>query len=723
MLYRILLPLFVVVHLWLLTSAAVQANEAVMSPTYAGKPLVDGLPLQALFPKATRFGDKESDLPVYAAYQLDELLGYAWLSDEINNLAGFAGKPIRLLIGLKPDGSFQDVTVIDHHEPVFLHGLGNESMHEFLAQYRNRSVRNQIIVGSAQNSQLSSQSDGGASGTVVFDGVTKATISVMIINDVVLSTALQVARARLEGFALPTQSRLLEKPITSQSWEALANNNLIHQWTLSQTEVEESLGRSLNSYPEFSNTTAPNTPFITLAYAYLNAPQVGVNLLGEARYKALMDRLTPGDHLLWVGSSGLYPHAEENYTPATVPSRLSLDQGGLSVEIRDINAPSEFNDIITPGAPRFSTAHFLRIKGSAGFDPGSPVDLKLHVNLARNHLISDSATFLSHYQLPDSEWEPVQIDTAKPLPLWIKLWMDRWVSVCILLIGLTVLIVSFIKQDRLSRWKHFHAFRWGYLAFTLFFIGFYAQGQLSVVNIFTLFHSIKDGFDITIFLLDPVIFILWIVTFISLFIWGRGLFCGWLCPFGALQEMSSWLGKKIGLKQIRVPATLHRRLIYLKYPIIGGLVAVSFYSLTWAEKLSEVEPFKTSITLVFIRHWPFVLYAVGLLIVGMFIHKFYCRYLCPLGAGLAAIGWLRRFELLKRVDFCGSPCQTCHHRCEIKAIKKSGEIDYNECVQCLECIVILNDEEQCVDKLLTRKKQKKAIASQRIPSVQIHQPS
>ena len=134
MLYRILLPLFVVVHLWLLTSAAVQANEAVMSPTYAGKPLIDGLPLQALFPKATRFGDKESDLPVYAAYQLDELLGYAWLSDEINNLAGFAGKPIRLLIGLKPDGSFQDVTVIDHHEPVFLHGLGNESMHEFLAQ-------------------------------------------------------------------------------------------------------------------------------------------------------------------------------------------------------------------------------------------------------------------------------------------------------------------------------------------------------------------------------------------------------------------------------------------------------------------------------------------------------------------------------------------------------------------------------------------------------------
>ena len=718
--HRVFLPLFLAAQLCLFFahSAPVYANNEVMSPEYAGKPLIDGLPLQALFAKATRFGGKQTDLPVYPAYQLDELLGYAWLSDEINDLAGFAGKPIRLLIGLRPDGSFQDVTVIDHHEPVFLHGLGNEAMHEFLAQYRDRSIRNQIIVGSAQNSQLSSNEGG----TVIFDGVTKATISVMIINDVVLSTALQVARARLDGFALPTQSRLVDKPITTQDWNALVGDQLIHTWTVPQASVEQELGRALDQYPEFTDEIDTGEPFIDLAYAYLNSPQVGINLLGKARYHALMARITPGDHLLWVGSNGLYPHVEPDYTPATVPSRLSLDQGGLSVEIRDINAPSELNKITTHGAPSYEATHFFRIKGSAGFDPGSPIDLKLHVHLPRNHLLSDDATFTSHYQLPTSEWEAVTIDTSKPMPLWMKLWLDRWVSVCILLVGLVVLIVSFIKQDSFSRSRHFHLFRWGYLTFTLFFIGFYAQGQLSVVNIFTLFHSLKDGFDLSIFLLDPVIFILWIVTFVSLFIWGRGLFCGWLCPFGALQEMASWLGKKLKCKQIRVPDKLHRTLIYLKYPIIGGLVALSFYSLTWAEKLSEVEPFKTSITLLFVRHWPFIVYAVGLLVVGMFIHKFYCRYLCPLGAGLAAIGLLRRFELLKRVDFCGTPCQTCHHRCEIKAIKKSGEIDYNECIQCLECIVILNDDEQCVDKLLTRKQQKKA-AAQQIPIVQAHQPS
>jgi len=50
---------------------------------------------------------------------------------------------------------------------------------------------------------------------------------------------------------------------------------------------------------------------------------------------------------------------------------------------------------------------------------------------------------------------------------------------------------------------------------------------------------------------------------------------------------------------------------------------------------SEVEPFKTSIVLKFAREWPFVVYALTLLAAGRFVERFFCRYLCPLGAALA----------------------------------------------------------------------------------------
>jgi NosR/NirI family transcriptional regulator, nitrous oxide reductase regulator len=228
-----------------------------------------------------------------------------------------------------------------------------------------------------------------------------------------------------------------------------------------------------------------------------------------------------------------------------------------------------------------------------------------------------------------------------------------------------------------------------------------------VVNIYTLLLAIRDGFSLNMFLLDPVIFILWTYTFVTLFIWGRGVFCGWLCPFGVLQEMAAWLGQKLRFRQIKVPERWHRKLILIKYPVLLAIVIASFYSLTLAEQLSEVEPFKTSITLFFVRYWPFVVYAVALLAVGMFIHKFYCRYLCPLGAGLAVLGKFRIFSWLERVDRCGQPCQHCKNACGINAIRKDGRIDYDECIQCLECVVILRDQNQCVDAIVRNKQQQK----------------
>ena len=127
------------------------------------------------------------------------------------------------------------------------------------------------------------------------------------------------------------------------------------------------------------------------------------------------------------------------------------------------------------------------------------------------------------------------------------------------------------------------------------------------------------------------------------------------------------------------------------------LVACSFYSLTLAEQLAEIEPFKTSITLNFVRYWPFVLYAVLLLLLSLKIHKFYCRYLCPLGAGLAIIGRYPILKWLRRRDECGSPCQLCRNKkCGIDAIKPTGAIDYSECIQCLECVVVIESPKLCV---------------------------
>src|SRR5699024_1046815 len=136
-------------------------------------------------------------------------------------------------------------------------------------------------------------------------------------------------------------------------------------------------------------------------------------------------------------------------------------------------------------------------------------------------------------------------------------------------------------------------------------------------------------------LMDPLVFIQWFAVAASLTFWGRGAYCGWLCPFGALQELSNQIARAFKVPQWTLPWSLHERLWPIKYMMFLGLFGVSLYSVSLSEQLAEVEPFKTAIILKFLRDWPFVVYALVLLVIGLVIERFYCRYLCPLGAALA----------------------------------------------------------------------------------------
>jgi NosR/NirI family transcriptional regulator, nitrous oxide reductase regulator len=154
---------------------------------------------------------------------------------------------------------------------------------------------------------------------------------------------------------------------------------------------------------------------------------------------------------------------------------------------------------------------------------------------------------------------------------------------------------------------------------------------------------------------------------VALIYWGRGVFCGWLCPFGALQELANGAARRVGVPQVTVPFWLHERLRALKFVIFLALFAVALGSMAQAQRLAEVERFKTAIVLRFLRDWPFVAWALLLLAAGLFIERFFCRYLCLLGAALALPARLRQFEWLKRHRQCGRECRICEVQCPVQA--------------------------------------------------------
>ena len=302
-------------------------------------------------------------------------------------------------------------------------------------------------------------------------------------------------------------------------------------------------------------------------------------------------------------------------------------------------------------------------------------------------------------------------------PLWVTAWQQAHFRIAVLALGLAVLTLILVLQDWLARKPRFLAvLRRSFLLYTILFIGWYGLAQLSIVHVLTFVHAALRDFRWENFLIDPMLFILWSFVAVTLLLWGRGVFCGWLCPFGALQELIQEGAQRLKLRQFEFPDVVHERLWAVKYVILLVLFGLSLQSMGDAVRAAEIEPFKTAVTLRFDREWPFVLYAVGLLAVSAVNRKFYCKYVCPLGAALTIPGRFRIFDWwLRRRKECGRPCQTCAHDCEVRAIRPTGEINANECHYCLDCQVTYYSDRRCMPLIERRLKREARAAARVIP--------
>jgi polyferredoxin len=292
-----------------------------------------------------------------------------------------------------------------------------------------------------------------------------------------------------------------------------------------------------------------------------------------------------------------------------------------------------------------------------------------------------------------------------PVPAWIEAWQDAHNNIIILGAALVVLTLILIFQAPLTRRRWLH--RWvrnAYLVLVLVWLGWIAGEQLSIVNVINYMLAPFRNYDITFYLAEPLMVMIAAYTAVSLILLGRGVFCGWLCPFGALQELLAQIARALRLPQWNPSEALNRKLWMGKYITAVVILGLAFYSAEAATQVAEVEPFKTAITSHFTRAWPFIVYAVALLAIGLFSERAYCRYLCPLGGALAILDRLHLIDLLKRRPECGSPCHLCERSCPVKAIEPSGKIKMAECFQCLDCQVEYYDDKRCPPLARDRKR-------------------
>jgi polyferredoxin len=183
-----------------------------------------------------------------------------------------------------------------------------------------------------------------------------------------------------------------------------------------------------------------------------------------------------------------------------------------------------------------------------------------------------------------------------------------------------------------------------------------------------------------VYLSDLPLLIIVGFTLVTTLIWGR-VFCGYLCPFGALQDFLEWIVPK--RFQRRVPAGVHERGLKVKYVVLA-LILIPAIAGSHVSLYQYFEPFGT----VFFRSSSLVLWSIAgtLLLASAVVPRFYCRYVCPLGAALAltSVISLRRIGRVEQCDHC----KVCEQHCPTGAIN-GPDIDFKECVRCNDCEIKL----------------------------------
>ncbi|CEA03477.1 regulatory protein NosR [Pseudomonas saudimassiliensis] len=693
---------------------------------FAADPAIIEQRIEQVFPDVTVVSEPEGDYGVRTlSNAVGTVYGYAFESINVLNIPAYSGKPINMLVLLDTEGVIRDAYVLEHHEPILLIGIPEQKLHDFTALYAGVKADRRVVVGRSRDENA-----------ITVDAVSGATVTVMVVNEIVMRAAQEVAaslglvKGNLTARGKPATVR--EDVYEEASWAQLTGDGSIRRLLLTNADINRAFQGTEAEGIDEAPAERNDETFIDLYATWLNAPTVGRAVLGDNQYRFLMDDLKPGEHAFAVLGRGQYSFKGSGYVRGGIFDRVQIRQFGNIHSFRDLDHIRLY-DVMADGAPPFQEMAIFILREDAAFDPGTPWTLELLVRRQTGPVDSIFTSFELPYETPEQYIdrpvptpEELQAIEEANRPVWVNIWYQKSFQVGVILVALLLLTIILFFQDNFARHPNF--LRWlrhGYLTFTVVFIGWYALGQLSIVNVLTFAHALFTDFRWELFLSDPVIFIIWTFTAASILLWGRGVFCGWLCPFGALQELINEIARKLKIPQYELPFAVHERLWAIKYIILLVLFGISLESMMMAEKAAEVEPFKTAITLKFDRQWWFVLYAVILLVINIFTRKVFCRYICPLGAALSVTSRVRLFDWLKRRKECGNPCQLCAKECEIQAIHPDGHINHNECHYCLDCQMTYHNENKCPPLILKNKRKsrgKKAPDDQLIPVVQVVEP-
>ena len=636
--------------------------------------------LRAVMPAADLFSPATGEPLVKQAYRGEELIGYVFLTSDLPpEEYGYSGT-IETLVGMTLDGTLTGVRVTSYRES-YMRSMGDFLRKPgFQEQYTGKYIGEAFRVG----------------GDV--DGISQVSISVRALSRGIRNTARRVANAYSFEVELPTGT---VEDVVGLSWFELRRRGVV----------------------ERLEVTEPGEGSAGISIAHIWSDRVGEYLLGEDMYQralASIERRGGADHLMLYTVDGprLRLFVREGWaieqggnTIDIAPENivmLGLTSGGVSYGEATITGVMMIEDTVDITKPftflydlgsrlgsytlDYMTQEARIIMAEEAEAAEAAAALAAAEERARADALADTdstSTALAGASAVDTaeaalegqldssaiagpnemlQGEEFDFTLIQEETLLERMFANTsWTRVGWILLVLAFATAAFFTKVTSLRWIS--------LGVTLLVLGFVDGGFLSVSHITS---AIWVG--PSVFLDDLPLLLMVIFTVVTTLVWGR-VFCGFLCPFGALQD---FLDRVIPERWQRMPSKrTHQVAFKAKYIVLAIIVIPALFG-SHVSLYEYFEPFGT----VFFRSPSVLLWVIAgiFILASAIVPRFYCRYACPLGAALAIVSVFSP-KRIRRVEQCDH-CLVCQHKCPTGAIEGAA-INFRECVRCNVCEVQL----------------------------------
>lgn len=185
--------------------------------------------------------------------------------------------------------------------------------------------------------------------------------------------------------------------------------------------------------------------------------------------------------------------------------------------------------------------------------------------------------------------------------------------------------------------------------------------------------------------------VLMVISFFLAVLFGP-ILCGWVCPFGSIQEWFGKIGNKIFMKKYNkfIPSNIDKYLRFLRYGVLAWVIymtANSGYLI-----FQDIDPYYA-----LFNFWSSEVSLIGIgvllvtLLLSLFVERPWCKYVCPFGAFLGIFNLFRIFKIKRNSNTCIS-CNLCDKSCPMNIeVSKSSSVKNHQCISCLKC----TSEETC----------------------------